>query len=219
MNEVEIIRTCEAFVKTELKNAEGGHDWWHTQRVRNMSLQLAKIEHADLFTVELSSLMHDIADAKFNNGDENAGPKKAGEFLQALHVDEKIILQVEFIIRNISFKSQDISAELKTIEFKVVQDADRIDAMGAIGIARAFSYGGYKNRPIYNPHAKPMLKINKEDYRKSNAPTINHFYEKLLLLKDLMNTETARKIAQQRHQFMEKYLEEFFKEQDSSIDM
>jgi uncharacterized protein len=218
MDRYDIIRKTESFVKSVLQNAEGGHDWWHTHRVRTMALHLAKIEKADLYIVELAALLHDIADAKFNDGNEEAGPRKARELMHSLNVDEKIILQTENIIRNISFKSKGISDESKTIEFKVVQDADRLDAMGAIGIARAFNYGGYKNRPIYDPEIKPDLNLSKEDYKKSKAPTINHFYEKLLLLKDLMNTEPARKIADHRHEYMNKYLEEFFKEQNTAFD-
>jgi uncharacterized protein len=201
-----------------LQNAEGGHDWQHSQRVRTMALFLAEKENADVFIVELAALLHDIADAKFNDGDENAGPRKARNFLLSLNVEEKTIVQIENIIRNISFKSQNKLQENPSIEFCVVQDADRLDAIGAIGIARAFNYGGFRNRPIFDPDIKPNLNMNKEEYKKSNAPTINHFYEKLLLLKDLMNTVTAKKIAEQRHKFMEKYLEEFFKEQNPSFD-
>lgn len=219
MNRAEIILKTETFVKSELKNAEGGHDWWHTNRVRNTALHLAKIEKADLLIVELAALLHDIADSKFNSGDEDAGLHKAAEFMKSLNMDEKNISQIGFIIRNISFKSENIPNEKKSIEFKIVQDADRLDAIGAIGIARAFNYGGFKNRQIYDPDIKPNVNINKEVYKKSNAPTINHFYEKLLLLKDLMNTETAKRIAEQRHIFTEKYLEEFFKEQNSIFDL
>lgn len=218
MNQTEIINKTGEFVKATLQNAEGGYDWWHTKRVRNMSLYLAKIEKADPFIVELAALLHDIADSKFNNGNEEAGPLKAREFLESLNVEEKIIVQIENIIMNISFKSPKNSSEYSTIEFKIVQDADRLDAMGAIGIARAFNYGGFKNRPIYDPDIKPNLRMSKKVYKKSNPPTINHFYEKLLLLKDLMNTETAKKIAERRHKFMKKYLDEFFKEQNSTFD-
>ena len=212
MNQKEIIYLTEKFVKANLQNAEGGHDWWHTERVRNMALYISEKEHADNFIVELAALLHDIADAKFNDGDENIGPQKAMEFLKSLNVDEKIIQHISNIVRNISFKSQNNSSENSTIEFRVVQDADRLDAIGAIGIARAFNYGGFKNREMYNPEIKPNLNMSKEEYKKSNAPTINHFYEKLLLLKNLMNTDTAKLIAEQRHQFMEIFLEQFYNE-------
>lgn len=215
MNRTEIIKKTEEFVKASLQQVEGGHDWQHTQRVRKMSFHIARKENADTFIVELASLLHDVADAKFNDGDEDAGLHKTVEFMKSLNIDEKNISKIVFIIRNISFKSENIPDEKKTIEFKIVQDADRLDAIGAIGIARVFNYGGFKNRPIYDPDIKPNLRMSKEVYKKSNAPTINHFYEKLLLLKDLMNTETAKKIAEQRHKFMEKYLKEFFKEINS----
>lgn len=218
MNRAEIISKTEVFVKSELKNAEGGHDWWHTHRVRNTARYLAKIEKADLFIVELAALLHDIADSKFNGGDEDAGLHKTVELMKSLNIDEKYISQTGFIVRNISFKSENIPDEKKTMEFKIVQDADRLDAIGAIGIARAFNYGGFKNRKIYDPQVEPNVNISRNEYIKSNGHTINHFYEKLLLLKDLMNTETAKRIAEQRHQFMEKYLDEFFKEQHSAFD-
>ncbi len=215
MNRTEIIKKTEEFVKASLQQAEGGHDWQHAQRVRKMALHIARKENADTFIVELASLLHDVADAKFNDGDEDEAPHKAREFLSDLTVEERITVQIENIIRNISFKSQKNPQKKTTIEFRIVQDADRLDAMGAVGIARAFNYGGYKNRPICDPDIKPNLNMSKKEYKKSTAPTINHFYEKLLLLKNLMNTDTAKKIAEQRHQFMEKYLEEFFKEINS----
>lgn len=210
----EIIFQTENFVKKTLLHAEGGHDWWHAHRVRTMALHLAKIERADLFITEIAALLHDVSDAKFNGGDDDAGPRITSEFLESLHIDERIISNIVFIIRNISFKSENIPEEKKSIEFKVVQDADRLDSIGAIGIARAFNYGGYKNRKIHDPEIKPRTNISKEEYKKSEGPTINHFYEKLLLLKDLMNTDAARKIAEHRHQFMEHYLNELFREQN-----
>lgn len=207
-----MVHRTEKFVKETLLDAEGGHDWMHAQRVRKLALYIASKENADLLIVELASLLHDIADSKFNDGDEEAGPVKAREFLLSLSLEEPVISKIENIIRNISFKTQSDPHKIQSIEFKTVQDADRLDAMGAIGIARAFNYGGYKNQPICDPEILPQLNMSKEEYKNSKGPTINHFYEKLLLLKDLMNTETGRKMAIRRHQFMEIYLEEFFKE-------
>ncbi len=212
MQEEEIIAKTIIFVKKELKGAEGGHDWWHIERVRKNAMLIAHKENANNFIVELAALLHDIADSKFHNGDENIGAQKAGNFLKELPVNDKIITQVENIIRNISFKGGNFNPSFHSIELQIVQDADRLDAMGAIGIARAFNYGGFKNREIYNPSIKPDMQMTKEAYKKSNAPTINHFYEKLLLLKERMNTATGKKLADYRHKFMELYLEEFYKE-------
>lgn len=207
-----IIDSTIQFVQTTLKNAEGGHDWFHIERVWKNALTIAKGEQVDMFVVQLAALLHDIADAKFHDGDENIGPQKARMFLQQLNVEEAVIAHVEQIIRNISFKGGNFAAGFSSPELLVVQDADRLDAMGAIGIARAFSYGGYKNRELYNPAIKPDMNMNKETYKKSTAPTINHFYEKLLLLKHKMNTGTGKRLAERRHAFMERYVEEFFYE-------
>lgn len=208
----EIINKTVQFVKDTLKNAEGGHDWWHIYRVWNSAKHIAKTEKADLFIIELGALLHDIADSKFNKGDEEIGPRKAREFLKSLKVEDSIIVHVENIISNISFKGGHEVQSFRSPELDIVQDADRLDALGAIGIARAFNYGGHKNREIYNPDIKPDLKMSKEEYKKANAPTINHFYEKLLLLKDRMNTRTGKEMAELRHKYMEKYLEEFYGE-------
>ncbi len=197
------------FVQQTLQNAESGHDWWHVLRVWNNAKLIAQTEKADLLIVELAALLHDIADSKFHNGDEEIGPKTAGDFLRSLEVDAKIIEHVQQIIRHMSFKASFDEAKFSSEEMKVVQDADRLDAIGAIGIARAFTYGGFKNREMFNPKIEPDFNLTKEAYKNSTAPTINHFYEKLLLLKDLMNTETAKKIAAKRHAFMELYLEQF----------
>ena len=167
--------------------------------------------------VSLAALLHDIADAKFNNGDEAIGPKLAAEFLRALQVKKKVITHVSKIMANISFKnslSKKRGRPFNTLELQVVRDADRLDAMGAIGIARAFNYGGFKNRELYNPEIAPNLKMTKEEYKKSTAPTINHFYEKLLLLKDKMHTATGKRLAEERHRFMLTYLKQFYKEWD-----
>jgi len=212
MNEPTLIDRTIDFVRTTLKNAEGGHDWWHIYRVFLNAKLIAQTEQCDMFTVELAALLHDIADSKFHNGDEEIGPKKAGEFLQSFNVDENIVLHVQQIIRNISFKSGFDKPNFQSIELDIVQDADRLDAIGAIGIARAFSYGGFKGREIYNSEIAPNLNMTKEEYKTSAAPSINHFYEKLLLLKDKMNTDTGKKLAQQRHAFLESYLEQFYKE-------
>ena len=201
------------FVKNESKNAESGHDWFHIERVYHNTKLIAKYENVDLFVVELAALLHDIADSKFHGGDETIGPKKAKEFLDTLQIDQSIIDHIINIIANMSFsKSLGNDVKFDSLELQVVQDADRLDAIGAIGIARTFNYGGYKNRTIYNPEIKPNLNLTKEEYKNSTAPTINHFYEKLLLLKDTMNTKTGTKIAHKRHQFMELYLEQFYQE-------
>lgn len=212
MNHQEIIDQTVKFVKETLANAEGGHDWWHIYRVWQLAKKIATTEKTNLLVVELGALLHDIADAKFNDGDESIGPKKAREFLQSISVEEEIITHVENIIQHISFKGGNFEQAFNSTELAVVQDADRLDAMGAIGIARTFNYGGFKNRAIYNPNIQPNLNMSKEEYKNSTAPTINHFYEKLLLLKDRMNTTTGKAMATHRHQFMEEFLEEFYNE-------
>jgi uncharacterized protein len=200
------------FVQDTLKNAEGGHDWWHIHRVWTNAKLIAKTEKADLLIIELAALLHDIADSKFHNGDEEVGPTTTGKYLHSIGIEEDTVLHVQNIIRYMSFKSGFDMPAFHSIELAIVQDADRLDAIGAIGIARAFSYGGFKGREIYNPEIKPDLNMSKEAYKNSTAPTINHFYEKLLLLKDKMNTETGKRLAQQRHNFMEDYLRQFFME-------
>lgn len=207
-----IIEKTVAFVRETLKNAEGGHDWWHIYRVWTNAKKIAGGERCNLLVVELAALLHDIADAKFHNGDEEIGPKTAGKFLKSVRVDQQVIEHVQQIIRNISFKSGFDRPKFYSNELAIVQDADRLDAMGAIGIARAFSYGGFKGREIYNPETEPNLNMSKEEYKNSTAPTINHFYEKLLLLRDKMNTATGKQLAEQRHSFMELYLQQFYSE-------
>lgn len=211
--ELQIEKTI-AFVKSQLKHAEGGHDWFHIQRVLNNAMLIAKGETVDFFIVQLGALLHDIADSKFHNGDETVGPKVAREFLMDLNIDSSAIEHVIKIIENISFKGGNEPQQFKSLELDVVQDADRLDALGAIGIARTFNYGGFKNRAMFDPEIKPNLKMTKEEYKASNDPTINHFYEKLLLLKDKMNTQTGRQIAEKRHQFMEVFLDQFYAEWD-----
>ncbi|MDD3263965.1 MAG: HD domain-containing protein [Candidatus Nanoarchaeia archaeon] len=217
MDQETIIEKTIDYVKKVLFNAEGGHDWWHIYRVWKLSKNIAKTENVNMFVVELGALLHDIADSKFYNGDEKIGPRKAREFLTSLNVQEDIIIHVENIILNISFKGDRHIQKFKSIELDVVQDADRLDAIGAIGIARTFSYGGYKGSEIYNPEIKPNMNMSKEEYIKNNPPTINHFYEKLLLLKEKMNTDTAKQIAEHRHQFMEFFLDEFYEEWNGEL--
>ena len=210
-----LITSTKIFVKDTLKGAEGGHDYFHIERVYNNALLIAKNEDVDNVVVTLGALLHDIADSKFHDGDDTIGPKIAREFLFKHDVDSAVIEHVVKIIENISFnKSLDEGEKFTSPELSVIQDADRLDAIGAIGIARCFNYGGYKNRALFNPSIKPDLNMTKEAYKTSTAPTINHFYEKLLLLKDKMNTKTGRRIAEKRHQFMELYLEEFYAEWD-----
>lgn len=208
-----IIEATKDFVKETLKNAESGHDWFHTLRVYNNARLIAKSESVDLYIVALGALLHDIADSKFHNGDDNIAPRVARKFLVQHNVDSFVINSVIDIINNISFnKSLETNNKTNSIELDVVQDADRLDAIGAIGIARCFNYGGFKNRKLFDPSIKPNLKMSKNEYKNSTAPTINHFYEKLLLLSDKMNTKTGKKIAKERHQFMTEYLDQFHAE-------
>jgi len=211
MKEQVIIDTVN-FVKEKLSEAEVGHDWWHIERVWRNAKHIAATESVDMFIVELGALLHDIADAKFNDGDEELGPQIARDFLESKGVERETIEHVESIIRHISFKSNIGGQTWMSPELAVVQDADRLDALGAIGIARAFTYGGFKNRTLFNPEVKPNLAMDKEAYKNSQGTTINHFYEKLLLLKDLMNTNTGKQLAEERHLFMERYLEQFLAE-------
>ena len=207
-----LINDTIAFVKKELENAEGGHDWYHIERVYKNALLIANGENCDILIVQLGALLHDIADSKFHDGDETVGPKKARLFLESKNVPENKIVPVINIIENISFKGGHEAKKFSSLELDIIQDADRLDAIGAIGIARTFNYGGFKNRAIYNPEINPNLHMSKEEYKNSDAPTINHFYEKLLLLKDKMNTKTGKEIAAQRHEFMELFLDQFYDE-------
>ena len=200
------------FVKEKLEGAEAGHDWFHIERVWKLSKKIAEKEGGNLEVIELSALLHDIADPKFHNGDETLALKISQNFLEEIQVDAELIEQVLFVIKNISFKNRAEAPENPPLELQIVQDADRLDAIGAIGVARTFNFGGFKNNLMYHPEIKPNLGMNKEEYKKSNGTTINHFYEKLLLLKGLMNTETAKRIASERHDFMLQFLDEFYKE-------
>jgi len=217
MNRQEIITKTTNFVKQTLAKADGSHDWWHIYRVLKTTQLILKTEKANPLICELAALLHDIADHKFHNGDETIGPKKAQDFLNSLKLDNEIIEAVIKIIENISFLGGHKKSNYFSQELAVVQDADRLDAIGAIGIARTFSYGGFKKREIYNPEIKPNMNMSKEEYKNSTAPTINHFYEKLLLLKDKMNTETGKKLAQKRHDFMEIYLSQFYNEWEGKL--
>ncbi|SEA23953.1 uncharacterized protein SAMN05443550_102386 [Pedobacter hartonius] len=200
------------FVKETLAGAEAGHDWFHIERVYKTALNINAREKGDLLTVTLAALLHDIADSKFNNGDEEIGPRLAGDFLSSLNIPAELILHVQEIIRNLSYKASLGDLNFQSAELDIVQDADRLDAIGAIGIARAFTYGGYKNRTMYDPDIPGMAGQSKEAYKNSTAPTINHFYEKLLLLKDLMKTSAGKELAKQRHDFMLRYLDQFYAE-------
>ena len=212
MNDSEFVEITVAFVKEKLKDAEGGHDWFHTERVYKNAIHIASEENVDPLIVALGALLHDIADSKFHEGDETVGPAIARDFLSKIQLDQKRIDHIVQIIENVSFKGGKQKRSFSSIELDVVQDADRLDAIGAIGIARCFNYGGFKNRALYDPAIPPNLAMTKEEYKNSTAPTINHFYEKLLLLKERMNTITAKKIAAERHKFMEQFLEQFYKE-------
>ncbi|MDX6190399.1 HD domain-containing protein [Flavobacterium sp. FlaQc-52] len=212
MNITDLINKTIVFVKEKLNDAEGGHDWFHIERVYKNALLIAKNTTCDLTVVQLGALLHDIADSKFHNGDETIGPKTARLFLESENVSEELIVHVIKIIENISYKGGNFEKKFSSIELDIVQDADRLDAIGAIGVARAFNYGGFKNRALYNPEIAPVTNMTKEEYKNNNAPTINHFYEKLLLLKDKMNTETGKQIAAERHHFMELFLSQFYAE-------
>ena len=216
MDQTTTINQTIEFVKSELKNAEGGHDWFHVERVLRNSILIAKDEDVNAFVVSLAALLHDIADPKFHDGDETIGPKKATKFLKNQKVDKETIDHIIKIIQHMSYKNsfEKDGKVFSSKELEVVQDADRLDAIGAIGIARCFNYGGFKNRALYDPNILPNLNMTKKEYKKSNAPTINHFYEKLLLLKDKMNTPTGKRLAANRHDYMEDFLKQFYGEWD-----
>lgn len=217
MENQEIINKTVKFVQETLKDAEGGHDRRHIYRVWKTAKHIAQTENVDMLVVELWALLHDIADSKFHDGNEDIGPQKAREFLESIQIEENNIVHVENIIKNISFKGGKHEQAFKSPELDVVQDADRLDALWAIGIARTFNYGWHKNREIYNPDIKPNLDLTKEEYKHNNEPTLNHFYEKLLLLKDRMNTKKGKEMAEKRHIYMENYLEEFYKEREGEL--
>lgn len=210
--EEQVIANTVVFVKKKLNGDSTGHDWWHIYRVWKMSLMISNKEGGNHFIIELAALLHDIADWKFNDGNSYVGTDIINDWLTSQNVEPKIIKSVIEIINTLSFKGANVETPMGTIEGKIVQDADRLDALGAIGITRAFAYGGYKKREIYNPDIKPVLHNTFDEYKKNRGTSINHFYEKLLLLKDRMNTETAKKMAIERHHYMESFLKEFFSE-------
>ena len=212
----DIIYLTVDFVKRQLQDAEGGHDWFHIERVWKNAETIAKGEQCDSEIVALAALLHDIADSKFHRGDETVGPTIARNWLESHGYSRTKLNHIIAIIENVSFKGGNMARTHESIELDVVQDADRLDAIGAIGIARTFNYGGFKNRAIYDPEILPNLNLSKEEYKKSTAPTINHFYEKLLLLKDRMNTQTGKEMAAERHRFMEIYLDQFYAEWNGS---
>ena len=214
MQPIEIITATAQYIEQKFSGESSGHDWWHIYRVWQNALYIAKSENADLLVVQLGALLHDVADWKFYDGDETAGERIARQYLESLAVNKLITDQVCSIINEISFKGAGVSTPMSTLEGKIVQDADRLDAIGAIGIARAFAYGGFKNREMHNPNIPPENHLSFEAYKINTAPTVNHFYEKLLLLKDRMNTETARLLAEERHQYMLYFLEQFYQEWD-----
>ena len=213
----QVIKQTVLFVKKTLSHAEGGHDWWHIFRVWQNAKFIARQENVNHLVVELGALLHDIADAKFHDGDESIAPKIARDFMIEQEIKKDIVDHVIKIIENISFRKSFEGVQFNSRELHVVQDADRLDALGAIGIARAFSYGGHKQRQIYDPTVPVDAHLTKEKYIKSTAPTIHHFYEKLLLLKDQMHTDTGKKMAQERHDFLNHYLEQFYREWPGDI--
>ena len=218
MTNAQIIDKTKNYLENKFKDENTGHDWWHMYRVWQLSKRIAKAEpSADMFVVELGALLHDVADWKFNDGDLEAGPKVAREWLGSLQVKDEIILRVEDIIRNVSFKGANVKQNMKSIEGKIVSDADKLDAIGAIGIARTFAYGGANGTPIYDPNIEPVKHKTFEEYKNSKTHTINHFYEKLLLIKDKLYTQTAKDIAKHRHDIMKNYLDEFYNEWNVKI--
>ncbi|MDB5176295.1 MAG: phosphohydrolase [Candidatus Saccharibacteria bacterium] len=218
MTKQEAIAATAEYVKQKFSNEASGHDWWHMYRVWQLSKTIAASEHdADSYVVELGALLHDIADWKFHDGNEEAGPKAARAWLESIQVDEPVISHVEEIIRTVSFKGAGVPSNMQTVEGKIIHDADKLDAIGAIGIARTFAYGGANGREIYNPESIPQQHTSFDTYKNSNGPTIDHFYEKLLLLKDRMYTDVAKHLAEQRHNYMKAYLDEFYAEWDGRV--
>ena len=211
MNQQDIIQKTAEYIQQEFSDDSSGHDWWHIYRVWKSALAICEIEKADAFIVQLAALLHDLDDWKFNDsGDET--PHRARAWLDSLHVDSTIAESVCRIIMHISYKGAGVENKMDSLEGFIVQDADRLDAIGAIGIGRAFAYGGYKNRMMYDPASPPNMHASFEEYKNSKSATINHFYEKLLLLKDMMNTNSAKRIAEQRHEVMVKFLDQFMNE-------
>jgi uncharacterized protein len=217
MTQAQIIRKTTAYVKNIQQGEGSGHDWWHTFRVWQLAKHIGQRETADLFIVQLAALLHDIADWKFHQGDESIGPQKAAAWLKQMSVDSTTTNQVTRIIKALSFKGARVKEVTMSLEGQIVQDADRLDAIGAIGIARCFTYGGFTRRPIYHPDQKPQLHQTATSYKNNHSPSINHFFEKLLLVKDRMHTKTAKQIARSRHDFMHQYLDRFFQEINQAL--
>ena len=217
MDKKHIVEQTHKYVRRELENEGSGHDWWHIDRVTKVALTIAQQENADLFITELSALLHDIADHKFHNGDETVGPRVATEWLESLNVEQHVIDAVCQTIKEISYKGAHVATPMSTLEGQIVQDADRLDAIGAIGIARCFAYGGHKQQPLHDPELKPKGHASFEEYKNSKTTSVNHFYEKLLLLKERMNTEGGKKMAAERHVFMEQYLNQFHSESEGQL--
>ena len=217
LNKREIIEKASLKIKELLGNDSAGHDWWHIFRVVKNAKSICKNEGGDLFIVELAAWLHDIADHKFHGGDHLAGPREARKWMESVELQEEVIQHVERIVKEISFKGADVKTPMSSLEGMIVQDADRLDALGAVGIARTFAYGGSRDRLLYDPSIMPEMHDNFESYKNSTAPTINHFYEKLLLLKDRMNTETGKKMALDRHQYMEGFLTQFYSEWEGGV--
>jgi uncharacterized protein len=209
-----VVARTQAFTREQLAGDASGHDWWHVYRVWRTAIEIGREEGVDLSVVELAALLHDIADAKFHDGDKEIGPHTAAAWLRSLDVAEETVEHVAAIVRDMSFKGAGVDTPMATREGMVVQDADRLDALGAIGIARAFAYGGFRGRVLHDPDSSPVLHATIEDYSSHEGSTLNHFSEKLLLLKDRMNTESARRIASERHQFMELFVSQFSAEWD-----
>lgn len=206
--ENKLLKSTENYIRSYFENEGSGHDWWHIHRVRNMALKLAEKEGGNLFLIEMAALLHDLDDWKLNSENES----KTAKWLKNINVDNLQAESILKIIEQVSFKGAGVENKATTVEARIVQDADRLDAIGAIGVARTFAYGGHKSRPIYHPDIKPVMHTDFESYKNNTAPTINHFYEKLLLLKNSLNTATAIEIAKNRHIFMETFLKQFFAE-------
>lgn len=204
-----IINAVAAIVRRKLWADTSGHDWWHVWRVWQTAKRIVRAEDGDTFVVELAALLHDIADWKFHDGDESVGPREAAKILRRFNVPKGTITQVTNIIGTMSFKGAHVPVPMNTREGKIVQDADRLDAIGGIGIARVFAYGGHNGRPIYIPGEHPTLHRSRRAYFRNHSSSVNHFSEKLLLLKDRMNTKAARSIAIKRHRYLQSFLDEF----------
>lgn len=212
-----VLDQTRAFVRDRCDGESSGHDWWHIHRVCRTAVAIGREEGVDLSVVELAALLHDVADWKFHDGDEDIGPRTAASWLRSLGIDDATVEHVSEIVRDISFKGAGVPTPMRTREGEVVQDADRLDGLGAIGIARAFAFGGFRGQPLHDPSAEPFLAASAEDYKAHRGSTINHFSERILLHADRMNTATGRRMARDRHEFMERFLERFHAEWDGQV--